>query len=172
MPDLPKTPPFESSAFGKPRHVRLLAGEKPRRLPQAAFDQAAVGVLDDENGGAMDDHHVTGVLDADAYRFGRRINGTVGDGRAGGKADIARNFGEGVVIYRQLPGQSVEVSLVKVRIFVVLAQMSKWFRRSHRILGPTDCEVSALSARPRIAYSPIFRLSGHSFGLSQAIGSY
>ena len=172
MPDLPKTSPLASPAFGKPRHVRLLAGEKPRRLPQAAFDQAAVGVLDDENGGAMDDHHVTGVLDADAYRFGRRINGAVGDGRAGGKADIARKFGGGVVIYRHLPGQSVEGSLVKVRIFVVFARMSGWFRHSHRILGPADCEVSALLARSRIAYSPIFGLSGHSFGLSQAVGSY
>ena len=123
VPDLPKIPPFESSAFGKPRHVRLLAGEKPRCLPQAAVDQAAVSDLSDEDGGAIDDHHVAGVLYADAYRFVRRINGAAGVGRAGGKADIARSFGEGVVIYRQLPGQSVEVSLVKVRIFVVFALM-------------------------------------------------
>ena len=56
----------QDPAFGKSRHVRLLAGEKPRCLPQAAVDQAAVGVLDDEDGGAIDDHHVTGVLYADA----------------------------------------------------------------------------------------------------------
>ena len=42
-----------------------------------------------------------------------------------------------------------------MRILAVLANISGRFRFSHRIFGPTDCEVSALPQRSRISSSPI-----------------
>ena len=51
------------------------------------------GHLNDENGGAIHHHHLTGVLNADRHRLGRSINGAAGDGRADGKTGLSGGLG-------------------------------------------------------------------------------
>jgi hypothetical protein len=49
--------------------------------------------------------------------------------------------------------------VVEVTIFAALRKTSGRFFFSHRIFGPTDCEVSALPQRSRMRSGPMAALS-------------
>ena len=54
-----------------------------------------------------------------------------------------------------IPTYNEALDIVKVTIFAALRKMSGRFFLSHNILGPTDCEVSALPQRSSMRSAPI-----------------
>ena len=88
--ELVAEPVGERAAGGEARHVAVLAGEEPGRVPELALADAAVRNQDDEDGGAVHHHHPAGRQDADAHRFRGGVNGAADHGRSGGKARLCR----------------------------------------------------------------------------------